>query len=109
MPTRALWAQAEAKGIPPERIAQVLLDAAIPHFGPRFSMEVSVETEQQTVELRAAFRIKPDGSAPGTLSLEKTRIHMKTDLIELEDEIVVRVFFAPEEELEADAQDHEYE
>jgi hypothetical protein len=109
MPTRALWGQAEAKGVPLEQVAQVLLDAAIPHFGPRFMMEVSVEREQRLIELRAAFRIKPDGSAPGTLSLEKAKVHLKMDQIELEDEILVTVFFAPEQEFEADAQDHEYE
>lgn len=109
MPTRALWGQAEAKGVPLERVAQVLLEAAVPHFGPRFTMEVSVEAERQIVELRAAFRIKADASAPGTLSLEQTRAHLKNDDIELEDEIVLIVFFAPGDEYEADTQDSEYE
>lgn len=109
MPTRTLRQQAEAKEIPLERIAEVLLEAAVPHFGPRFTLEVRVDPEQQVVELLAAFRIKPDASAPGTISLERTKATLGTDDVQLEDEIVVRVFFAPDEELEADAQDREYE
>ena len=107
MPTRILKERAAARGVSLEQLAEVLRPVARAHFGPRLSIEVSVDTERQRVELAAVSRVTERGEGPSELSLAKAQAHFPSD-VQLDDELMSQVFFTPDDELEMDAQDDQY-
>lgn len=105
MPTRTLKEKAAARGVSLEQLAEVLQPLASAHFGPRVRVELRVEAER--LQLFSAFRVEAKADV-AALAIETVKSHLGAD-VEIGDELVFQLFFSPDEEEEAAAQDHQYD
>ncbi|MFT3707271.1 MAG: hypothetical protein QM817_06355 [Archangium sp.] len=102
---RELYGAVEKQGVALDELARLVEPHAITHFGRDVQMECRAESRQ--VQLFAAFTIKPT-SGPAVVSLERADAKFGVGTVQVDDVLVFQVFFTPEDELEARAQDVEY-
>ena len=107
MPTRTLWTKAETSGVPLQQLADALSAAAAKHLGPDVTTEVSVNAEQQTLDLLAVLRVTEAATEPATVSLAAVTAKFG-DTFSAGDDLMVQVFYTPDDEAQAVSQDAEY-
>ena len=107
MPTRTLWTKAETAGVPLQQLADAFAAAAAKHLGPDVTMEVSVNAEQQTLDLLAVLRVTEAATEPATVSLAAVTAKFG-DTFSAGDDLMVQVFYTPDDEAQAVSQDAEY-
>ncbi|MDP3233155.1 MAG: hypothetical protein Q8N26_10305 [Myxococcales bacterium] len=107
MPTRTLWTKAETAGVPLQTLADAVSAAAAKHLGPDVTTEVTVNADEQTLELLAILRITETPTEPASLSLAAVTAKFG-DTFTAGDELMIRVFFTPDDEPQAESQDTEY-
>lgn len=107
MPTRTLWTRAETSGVPLQQLADALAAAAATHLGPDVVSEVSVNAEEQILEMHSLLHITESPTEPASLSLAAVTAKFG-DTFAAGDDLLVRVFFTPDDEPQAQSQDTEY-
>lgn len=104
MPNRTLAAEAVCQGVPLEEVAALLGPLASKHFGPNVKMEVLVE--QGELLTLAVFNLAA-ASGPGVVAYARA-VETFGPQFESGDELMVQVFFSPDQASEARTQDEAY-